>query len=321
MSPAGLGLLMNVSENGIGVYPLTNLGLGQEVLVSFMIPDSADRVECTGSVKWMAEHHVGLQLRHSDTSGFILRQWVSTLPLPEAVSKSRAQRRKFPLRDDQLKAIKSHIAEEKLKIGDALPFIVVRLLDLVEANGVAIAIGEAGEMVCRASAGLAPPEGAPIGSNSGLTGECIRTGKTIYCEDAYVDSRVDRETREQLRLRSLLIVPVLYGEAVGGVVEVFSPRRSAFPEDYQWLVKEIAELTAELSESERKVVPKPIKVEASETEAAGAGRKRLNSIEMPELASIGDPVLEESEEGNWKRIGVAGLLVAALILIVWLLWH
>src|SRR5580658_2734422 len=50
------------------------------------------------------------------------------------------------------------------------------------ATGAAIMLVWNGEMVCRASNGVNAPElGAPLGSESGLTAECIRTRQVQRC--------------------------------------------------------------------------------------------------------------------------------------------
>jgi len=62
-----------------------------------------------------------------------------------------------------------------------------------QANGSAIAIADSVEMVCRASAGDAPPVGAKLNIGSGFSGYCARTGFLQRCDDAETDPRVDRE--------------------------------------------------------------------------------------------------------------------------------
>ena len=341
LSPAGFGLMFNVSESGIGVYPLTELNAGQEVQVSFMLPDSPDRVECPGEVRWSADSHAGVQLKALDDSrASALKQWIATLPSPPATGKPRTQRRKFPVRDEQLHAIKAHIADERLKLDAALPFIVTRMLDLTEANGAAIALGEPDKMVCRASAGLAPEVGVQIGSASGLTGECIRARKTIYCEDTESDSRVDREACRELKLRSSLIVPVLHEQTIGGVLEVFSPRRAAFQEEHQWLVAQLAELTAQLAVSAG-VFKKPeanaelITASSPATPAQASTDKKSQTTGLTESATIGGTADEipanrhprqfgvpswQTLDHGWK-IGVAVLAAIAIILLIWLVWR
>ena len=63
-------------------------------------------------------------------------------------------------------------------------------------------------MVCRASSGPdAPPVGARLQVGSGFSGECVKTGTLLRCNDTEADSRVDRENCRALGIRSMLAVP------------------------------------------------------------------------------------------------------------------
>jgi putative methionine-R-sulfoxide reductase with GAF domain len=248
MSPAGFGLLYNISENGFGVYPMTTLAPAQVVQVSFHLPDSAEAIECAGEVRWATDSHAGVEFQYLDEkSSAALSSWMSTLTSPPAIIPTREQRREFPVRDEQLKAIEMYILEDKLNLDHALFFLVTRLVDIAEASGVAVALAERGEIVCRASAGLAPNVGVRIIAGSGLSGECLRTGKTIYCEDTQSDARVNPDASRSLKLRSSLMVPFFHDGKIAGVLSVFSPRRDAFKEDLRWLVEQLAGLLGHLT--------------------------------------------------------------------------
>ena len=248
MYPAGFGLLLNVSETGIGVNTLKTLTPTQEVQVSFLAPGSPHRIEAVGEVRWASESHAGLRLKQIDQSAAAaLRELVASLPETKSVGSPRLQRREFPHRDDQLRSIERHLGNEQLTVDAALHFIATRMLDLTQASGAAIALGDQGQTVCRASAGLAPDKGISISSDSGLTGECIRTKETIYCEDTEIDTRVDREVCRELNLRCSLMVPVFNQHKLAGVLEAFSPAPAAFADDQRWLVNRLAELTARIA--------------------------------------------------------------------------
>ena len=99
------------------------------------------------------------------------------------------------------------------------------------ATGAAIILERDGEMVCRASSGTNVPQfGARLGSESGLTGECIRTRQVQRCADAQNDPRADAEASRILGIRSVMILPLLSGDQLAGVLEVFSARAGAFGE-------------------------------------------------------------------------------------------
>ena len=103
------------------------------------------------------------------------------------------------------------------------------------ATGAAIVLrrdSESGrEMVCRASTGATAPElGARLQGASGLSGECVRTHRTQRCDDVLADERVDLEASARLGVRSVMVMPLLRGEELVGVFELFSSLPGAFGE-------------------------------------------------------------------------------------------
>jgi len=97
------------------------------------------------------------------------------------------------------------------------------------ATGSAIALAREGEIICRATTGTnAPDLGVRLDAHSGLSGACVRTRKWQRCDDTEADSRVDAALCRRLGVRSILVFPVLKGEELLGVVEIFSSRPKAF---------------------------------------------------------------------------------------------
>jgi TonB family protein len=97
------------------------------------------------------------------------------------------------------------------------------------ATGAAIALVRDDEMVCRATTGAnAPGLGDRLSTRSGLSGACVQTRRVQRCDDTEIDHRVDAASLRGLEVRSILAVPVLSGEALVGVFQIFSPRPNAF---------------------------------------------------------------------------------------------
>ena len=116
-----------------------------------------------------------------------------------------------------------------LDLEAALQIVAERTLTLTGASGAAIALSTGEEMVCRASAGNdAPPLGARLQVGSGFSGECVHTGKLLYCEDSESDTRVDRESCRALGVRSIMATPIHAPREVVGLLEIFSPAPHAF---------------------------------------------------------------------------------------------
>jgi hypothetical protein len=113
------------------------------------------------------------------------------------------------------------------------------------ASGAAIALTEGAEMICRARAGRdAPGLGARLRLGAGLSGECIRTGKLLRCQDAEIDPLADRESCRALGIRSIIAVPIRSGDAVIGLIEVFSPDPNSFSASDDVVLLRLAEVVA-----------------------------------------------------------------------------
>jgi GAF domain/PilZ domain/Sel1 repeat len=118
--------------------------------------------------------------------------------------------------------------------GTMLQSIAEGALTITRATGAAIALSEGNpnEMICVASAGDdAPPVGSRLQVGSGFSGECVRSGRSLRCDDSEADDRVDREGCKSLGIRSLVAVPIRQGNKVAGLLEVFSPQPYAFNAD------------------------------------------------------------------------------------------
>lgn len=110
-----------------------------------------------------------------------------------------------------------------------LQLLAERAQYITGATGAAIALRDEGEMTCRASAGTSAPEvGAHLQVDSGLSGESVRTRKTLRCDDAATDPRVNRESCEALGIASVVVMPLARGKEVIGVFELFSDKPNVF---------------------------------------------------------------------------------------------
>jgi hypothetical protein len=124
----------------------------------------------------------------------------------------------------------------------ALNLIASRVCSITRATGAAVALAGEGGMTCRARAGaIAPETGAPVNMRSGFTGECIRLGRPLRCDDSDSDARVDAEACQMLGVRSILAAPVLYERDIVGLVEVFGDRPHAFDDGDLAVVERLAQ--------------------------------------------------------------------------------
>jgi GAF domain len=101
---------------------------------------------------------------------------------------------------------------------------VEQICSAMSASGAVVAVRDSGGMRCVARTGDAPALGSRLQPDSTFTRECIETGKVALCEDTEKDSRIQPSIAKSLNLRSAVAVPIQAEGAVVGVIEVFSSR-------------------------------------------------------------------------------------------------
>jgi len=144
-----------------------------------------------------------------------------------------------------LAAVKREVDSLGSDLDPALQLLAQRAQTFTRASGAAIALTEGSSMLCRASAGAdAPPMGARFSIGSGFSGECVRTGELLRCEDSETDPLVDRESCRLLGIRSMVAVPIRWEDAVIGLLEVFSPEPYAFSTNDPIVLKRLAGITS-----------------------------------------------------------------------------
>ena len=142
-----------------------------------------------------------------------------------------------------LAELRATISDGKWSLDIVLQCIAEAAQMVTCANGAAIALRRDNVVICQARAGnMAPDLGSKLDTESGISGQCLRTGWALRCDDTNNDTRVDAEVCRRLGLRSLAVVPVGRGPALSGVLEAFSALPSAFRNSHVELLEELAEL-------------------------------------------------------------------------------
>ena len=119
--------------------------------------------------------------------------------------------------------------EEEFALDEVLQLVAARAISITGADGVAIALAEENAIVCRASAGrIAPDPGIKLDPNSGFSGACLRSGRTVCCDDSETDSRVNAQACRNLGTRSMIAVPLSARRRVVGLIEAFSSETFGF---------------------------------------------------------------------------------------------
>jgi TonB family protein len=185
------------------------------------------------------------------------------------------------------------------------------------ATGAAIALERDGEMVCRASSGAtAPALGSRFDAASGISGECVRTRRTRRSDDVLADSRVDLEASQRLGVRSVMVMPLLRGDELVGLFELFSSLPQAFGERDERTLEALA--VRVLSSLERAAQPLPPQSEQLLVNQPGpiSEIQEINAPEVsPEITEDSTP--ETPPESGFDPVTWA-LRVAVLVCAVFL---
>ena len=182
------------------------------------------------------------------------------------------------------------------------------------ASGAAIAMWKDGAMVCRARSGeTAPPLGAKLSADTGISGECLRTGKMQHCVDTENDPLVDVDVCRSLGLRSIAVVPVQGWRGVNGILEVFSTEPATFTERHLTFLQQLTAL------AERARAAQPYG-------ATPASKARVEEPEDAGLPPASDRVRDVAGVLLGRRArpfvwGGVGLLATLLVIVIWLGWR
>jgi TPR repeat protein len=257
--------IVDISEDGAAIECHSPLDLKRRLNLCLDLADCAEHIYTTGQVVWSnSSGRAGLRFSElSPDSVSRLREWLfvnvmagvahgevdlSAGPFAgSGISGSHPEVAPRPNYTDTLAAV-SAVQRQVEALGPdlagVLQLIAERAQTLVRASGAAIALADADPdfMICRSSSGPdAPPVGARLQVGSGFSGECVKTGALLRCDDTELDSRVDRENCRALGLRSILAVPLRAGEKSIGLLEVFSAEPNAFSDTDSEVLQRLAE--------------------------------------------------------------------------------
>ncbi|HSB75168.1 MAG TPA: GAF domain-containing protein [Terriglobales bacterium] len=251
------GMVLDLSEQGMSMQTAAPQKATRPINLHLNLPDPVTNLETTGYIAWAdAFGRAGVRFSElPEEPRRRLNQWLAinagtpsrTAPklavAEQVATPARAPDFQEPLavslepeaastqRLPQSTTVQYEFASLGSDLDASLRLIAKKLRSLTRAGGAAIALTQKGQMVCRARTGLiAPPLGAAIDADSGFTGECLRSGKALRCDDSETDPRVDAETCRRLGVRSILAAPIQYERDIVGVIEVFSGDAFAFDE-------------------------------------------------------------------------------------------
>jgi N-acetylmuramoyl-L-alanine amidase len=159
---------------------------------------------------------------------------------------------------------------EQFVLDEVLQLVAERAQAITGASGIAIALAEGDEIICRASVGsMAPDRGMRLDAKAGFSGACFRSGRIVRCDDSEKDARVNLEACRRLGTRSMVAVPLQGQESVVGLLEAFSNEPFAFNDSDVRGLNLLAELIlAALKPEDEDRIVRAAKVAAAELQSA-----------------------------------------------------
>ncbi len=233
--------------------------------------------------------------------------------------------------------LRKMIASDTQPTDNILGAIAVAAHSLTGATGAAVAMPRDGAVVCVGRSGETAPElGAQLNVDSGISGECLRTGVILRCDDASRDFHVDAEVCRQLGLQSIAVVPLRGQHGRVGVLEAFSTESYAFTEEKMEILGRLAGLAE--AASARGMVAEVSPVEFEDTVAAASTETALVEapvqespsvapalVPLAEVREILGPVQQESRfRGKLSYILFAAVALLSVVLLSvygWRAWY
>ena len=250
--------IVDISEDGVAIQCHSPLPVEQSVSLCLDLADCPEHIYTSGKVVWSnSSGRAGLRFSELPAESLSrLREWLFVNVMAgvangeadmDGFASSRGDAHARPNFTDALAAV--HAVQRQVEalgadLAGALRLIAERAQTLVRASGAAIALAETDPdfMVCRASSGVdAPPVGARLQVGSGFSGECVKSGLLLRCDDTEIDPRVDRESCRALGIRSILAAPVRVGEKSIGILEAFSGQEDAFSQADCGVIQRLAD--------------------------------------------------------------------------------
>jgi hypothetical protein len=215
------------------------------------------------------------QFNQSDTA---VPTTVVPMTVPISVSDSASIFNRGEI-SSSVEAVRNEVCAIGNDVDAIFQLITERAVSLTGAGGAALAFLTNETMVCRARFGEpAPPLGAPVDIKQGLSGECVRTGLLVSCEDTESDPRVDPDVSRALGIGSLMAVPMVSDFRVVGLLEIFSAYPRSFTSSHGTILDSLVEM-----------IPHP-----ADPELATAGPENTESARPIDAGSIDAGWIDDS---------------------------
>jgi len=126
------------------------------------------------------------------------------------------------------------ISAATLDSGALLDRVVAETMRFTDASGAVVEWVDGDDLVyIKASGQIAEFVGMRVPMDESLSGLCVFERAIQRCDDTETDSRVSRDACRSIGIRSMLVVPLLFGEDVVGVLKASSEHTAAFNEEHE----------------------------------------------------------------------------------------
>ena len=185
---------------------------------------------------------------------------------------------------------------------------------LTGADSAALALHQNGKIVCRSRSGPIGPElGAPVNTDSGISGECLRSATILVSSDTLRDERVDGDVCRSLGIRSIAAVPLRGQLGMVGILEVFSSRPGAFEDRQIDSLRALAEIAEQVHEREAYSSQTPARTSALGSAVLGA----IASHRQKVFVLFGKVIAQKDH----RIIAAAAVAVLAVSIAMWTSLH
>jgi putative methionine-R-sulfoxide reductase with GAF domain len=252
--------IIDLSEEGMAIQTASPLEVGHEENLFLDLPETNASIQATGTVVWSDSFSGRAGIHFLDLPAewlLALKKWLFADAL--AGCADYAAEAQVVEQPDQWNEIENDhtavltaltaVGKEVESLGSdldaALQLIARRAQTFTRSTASAIGLTDGADMICRATAGPnAPAVGVRLRVGSGFSGECVRSGMLLRCDDSETDARVDRESCRALGIRSMIAAPIRLQGVVIGLVEVFSPHAEIFQPDHELALQHLTEVVS-----------------------------------------------------------------------------
>jgi putative methionine-R-sulfoxide reductase with GAF domain len=315
-----LNEVFDISIRGLSFQGQAPLEVGQRIYLRLEFSETGSAIHSFGRVAWSdAAGRTGVRFRKMPRPTFRqLKEWLFLNLLAACVQHEAARLRAKPsgvlsapeTAPDLLKnspsvsletsdssdygtilitlaAIRREIEACGSRVQPMLQRLVEHSRTVVCASGAAIAISNGQDMICRAVAGAnVPALGARVVLEASFSGECVRRGRLLRCDDTETHPLVDRESCRALGIRSMMAIPLRYGDVDIGLLEVFSTQPQAFRWKDEVYLRHLAEIALDGITRALKAVSSPATFETPGLPANGSP-VNLNPLGFESVESRG----------------------------------